>query len=112
MSSAETNRPIVSRLHHDELIQGVCEECVADPGKTTHALLSRQQMAQKKLVDTHRICASCSSTPPSEKVLCDSIDCPVLYARVAAQRDVDDLGDVDELVAQLKDREVEGGLEW
>lgn len=49
----------------------------------------------------------------SEKVLCDSVDCPVLYAKVAAERDAEDLGDVEELVARLRDDEGKsGGLDW
>ena len=95
------------------LTPGICEDCTSDPATTAHALLSRQHIAQSKLVDTHKLCASCSSTPMSEKVLCDSVDCPVLYARVAAERDVEDLGDVDELVTRLRDDGgSSGGLDW
>ncbi len=71
-------------------------------------MLSRLHIAQSKLIDTHKICASCSNTPISEKILCDSIDCPVLYARVAAERDVDDLADVDELVQRLREDDEAG----
>jgi DNA polymerase zeta len=96
-----------------ELTAGICEDCTSDPATTAHALLSRQHIAQSKLVDTHKLCASCSGTPVSEKVLCDSVDCPVLYAKVAAERDAEDLGDVDELVARLKDDGGRsGGLDW
>ena len=91
------------------LTSGICGECVADPSNAAHALLSRQHIAQKKLVDTHKICASCSSTPMQDKVLCDSIDCPVMYARVAASRDVEELADIPDLV---KDLDEEAALDW
>jgi DNA polymerase zeta len=97
-------------------LSGICSDCAQDPSTTIHALLSRQHLAQAKVIDVHKICASCSSVPQAEKVVCDSIDCPVLYARVAAERDVEDLGDVDELVERLKEvdvRSVRGeGLDW
>jgi len=80
----------------------VCNDCAGEPSTTTHALLSRQHLAQDKLKSYHAICASCSSTPLNDRILCDSIDCPVLYARVQAQRDVEDLGDVSEILAKLE----------
>nr|XP_019042303.1 DNA polymerase zeta subunit [Kwoniella bestiolae CBS 10118]OCF21233.1 DNA polymerase zeta subunit [Kwoniella bestiolae CBS 10118] len=79
----------------------LCTECQSTPSTTTHALLSRQQLATSKLLDLQKICSSCSSTPPGEKILCDSIDCPITYARVGAERDVEDLEDVVGLVREL-----------
>lgn len=34
--------------------------------------------------------------------MCDSIDCPITYARTQAQRDVEDLGDVQAILGQLR----------
>jgi len=53
-------------------------------------------------VATHKICASCSSTPLNDRILCDSVDCPVLYSRVQAQRDVEDLADVQGTLGRLE----------
>lgn len=100
---------------------GVCAECRSQPSTTVHALLSREHIAQDKLVSTHKICASCSSTPLHDKVLCDSVDCPVMYTRTAAQRDVDDLSDVQALVKELEEapertmgvkQRFKGALDW
>ncbi|WVQ70034.1 uncharacterized protein L199_008258 [Kwoniella botswanensis] len=79
----------------------LCMECQSDPSTTTHALLSRTQLASRKLLDLQKVCASCSSTPPGEKILCDSIDCPITYARIGAERDVEDLEEVAELLKEL-----------
>ncbi|ORX33427.1 hypothetical protein BD324DRAFT_585143 [Kockovaella imperatae] len=79
----------------------ICSICRTEPSTTTHALLSRQHLAQQRLLDTHKICASCSSTPVGERILCDSIDCPVTYARVTATRDVDDLADVPDILEEF-----------
>ena len=80
----------------------MCSICRLDPSTTSHALLSRQHLAEAKVLDTQKICASCSSTPVGERILCDSIDCPVTYARTAATRDVDDLNDIPSLLAELQ----------
>ncbi|WVQ98801.1 hypothetical protein IAU59_005932 [Kwoniella sp. CBS 9459] len=80
----------------------LCNECRSDPSTTSHALLSRQHIAQSKLISLQRICASCSSTPVGEKILCDSIDCPITYSRVGAERDVVDLEEIGGLVQELK----------
>nr|XP_018263770.1 DNA polymerase zeta subunit [Kwoniella dejecticola CBS 10117]OBR85928.1 DNA polymerase zeta subunit [Kwoniella dejecticola CBS 10117] len=80
----------------------ICEECQSDPSTTTHALLSRSQLASSKLMDLHKICASCSGIPVGEKIMCDSIDCPITYARINAERDVEDLEDVGELLRDLQ----------
>ncbi|OCF36582.1 DNA polymerase zeta subunit [Kwoniella heveanensis BCC8398] len=83
----------------------LCDECRSDPSTTSHALLSRQHLAQSKLLSLQRICASCSSTPVGEKILCDSIDCPITYARVGSERDVADLEEIGGLVQELKSQD-------
>ncbi|WRT67197.1 uncharacterized protein IL334_004163 [Kwoniella shivajii] len=79
----------------------LCGECLSTPSITSHALLSRQHIAESKLSDLHRICASCSSIPVGEKILCDSIDCPITYARTNAKRDVEDLEEIGGLLGEL-----------
>ncbi|RXK35490.1 hypothetical protein M231_07268 [Tremella mesenterica] len=80
----------------------ICRSCRHTPSSTSHALLSREHLAQSALSDFHRICASCSSTPPGEVILCDSVDCPVLYAKVKAEREMEDLGGVREVIGSLE----------
>ena len=50
---------------------------------------------------THKICSSCSETPLNDRILCDSVDCPVLYSRIQAQRDLEDLADVQITLGRL-----------
>ena len=56
------------------------------------------------MISAQRICASCSSTPISDEVRCDSIDCSVLYARVKAAWDLDDVAEIPKLVVALQKR--------
>nr|XP_031862677.1 uncharacterized protein CI109_001688 [Kwoniella shandongensis]KAA5529749.1 hypothetical protein CI109_001688 [Kwoniella shandongensis] len=93
----------------------LCSACRSEPSTTSHALLSRHHLAQSKLLSFQKICASCSSTPVGERILCDSVDCPITYARVVAERDVEDLGDVPTLVEELKVDDEVGvgvGVDW
>lgn len=51
--------------------------------------------------------------PPAEKIMCDSIDCPNTFARVAVEREVEDLEDVGELLLELKlEDEKSEDLNW
>lgn len=79
----------------------VCDECRHAPAESAEALLRAEHDAQARLIDLQRICASCSGTPAGERLLCDSVDCPVMYTRVAAERDAQDTGRARELVSQL-----------
>lgn len=90
--SRSTNTPTI---RHPLTLTEICMDCQADPSRTTHTLLSRTHLAQSRLSAIHKICSSCSSTPLAEPIMCDSIDCPVMYQRVSATRDVEDLKATD-----------------
>lgn len=64
--------------------------------------MSRYHLADSRLQSAHRICASCSSTPLAEPQRCDSLDCPVLYARVKAGWEADDVRAIPGLVMELE----------
>ncbi|GHJ88161.1 hypothetical protein NliqN6_4563 [Naganishia liquefaciens] len=89
-----------------DLELNVCERCraPANISSTLHALLSRLHLAESRVISAQRICASCSSTPISDEVRCDSIDCSVLYARVKAAWDLDDVAEIPKLVVALQKR--------
>jgi DNA polymerase zeta len=99
---------------------GICKLCVETPATSAHAILSREHLAQEKLATLHKICASCSGTPLNDKILCDSIDCPITYARTQAGRDMDDMVDVrralDVLDLESPEKKQEGpwgsALDW
>jgi hypothetical protein len=99
------NRVLTSYLWTD-LELNVCERCRKDENisSTLHTLLSRLHLAESRVISAQRICASCSSTPISDEVRCDSIDCSVLYARVKAAWDLDDVAGIPKLVDALQQR--------
>lgn len=80
----------------------ICAECLATPDVAAHALLAHENAMHARVRDIHRICASCAGTPVAEPVLCNSVDCPVMYARVAGERDAEDAAGSHRLLAQLE----------
>lgn len=88
--------------------KAVCSSCRYDLPSTVHTLMSRYHLADSRLQSAHRICASCSSTPLAEPQRCDSLDCPVLYARVKAGWEADDVRAIPGLVMELE-RDDEAG---
>lgn len=67
--------------------------------------MSRFHLAEDRLLSAHRICASCSSTPLTEQIRCESLACPVLYARFKAGWEADDLAGVPRLVEEIGKKE-------
>ncbi|KAF9229291.1 DNA/RNA polymerase [Gyrodon lividus] len=65
---------------------GICEDCCVHPEETIPNLLRRLQKGEKKLLNTHHICASCTSTAFGEPIECMNIDCPWLYERKKAEQ--------------------------
>lgn len=48
-------------------------------------LLSRLRIAEKEVNDIEAVCRDCSNTSYGP-ILCDSIDCPVMYRRDTCRR--------------------------
>ncbi|KAL7424032.1 DNA polymerase zeta [Cryptotrichosporon argae] len=70
--------------------EDICDDCRRNPAIATHTLHARDHMVQARLRAYQAICSSCSATPVAERILCDSIDCPVTYVRVQGQRDAEE----------------------
>ncbi|KIJ68443.1 hypothetical protein HYDPIDRAFT_124966 [Hydnomerulius pinastri MD-312] len=66
--------------------EGICDDCHANPQETIPNLLRRLRKGERKLLNTHQICASCTSTAPTEPIECMNIDCPWLFERKKAER--------------------------
>lgn len=72
---------IVCRSKLDDTGIPVCSDCLQQPHISLLSLVSRQQQAEKRVADLHRICQSCMGVPFGDEVICDSKDCPVFYSR-------------------------------
>ncbi|KAG8221660.1 hypothetical protein J3R82DRAFT_1944 [Butyriboletus roseoflavus] len=67
-------------------LDGICEACHANPQVTIPNLLLRLRKGEQRLLDTQRICASCTSNASNEPNVCMNIDCPWLYERKKAEQ--------------------------
>lgn len=74
-------------------------------------LSTRIQVNEARLVNAHRICASCAGCAQSEPIRCESLDCPWLYSRKKAEGKMELLAIVRELLGGLETGNIlSGGL--
>jgi len=69
--------------------EDICDDCYLNTQSTMAGILSKMKKGERRLVDTHRICASCTQTAPTEPFRCESLDCSWLYARTRAEDKLD-----------------------
>ena len=65
--------------------QSICNDCKRDSQKTVLALSEKIFELERKKMEINRICDSCCLR--SFDTDCESLDCPVLYARFRSDRD-------------------------
>ncbi|KAJ6509544.1 hypothetical protein C8R47DRAFT_1174181 [Mycena vitilis] len=76
----------------------ICDNCHLDPESAIPGILSKIHKGEKRLLDAHRICVSCTQTAQTEPVRCESLDCSWLYARTKAEDKLDFLVDLRHLL--------------
>ncbi|KAH9849760.1 hypothetical protein C2E23DRAFT_870439 [Lenzites betulinus] len=81
----------------------LCEVCRSDYAATMSELLSRAQVAEKRLKDVHVLCSSCCGTAPAEPVQCESLDCPWLYERKKLESQAEALTTVHDLIEEMEE---------
>ncbi|RDW86204.1 DNA-directed DNA polymerase zeta catalytic subunit REV3 [Aspergillus mulundensis] len=59
----------------------LCSDCVRQSPISLLELVSRQRQAEQRVANLERVCRSCMDVPFGDEVKCDSLDCPVFYAR-------------------------------
>jgi DNA polymerase zeta len=59
----------------------LCPACWEDKPKSMLSLQTNLNVEERKLLDLHKVCQSCSGISPLDEVTCDSKDCPVFYTR-------------------------------
>lgn len=80
----------------------LCTSCLRDPYKAILSLLNRVKKLERRLVDTHRVCSSCTGAAMSEQIECMSTDCPWLFSRKKAEDKGDQVARLQELVRELE----------
>jgi len=69
----------------------MCDACRADPHHTALIAQSKASQAEVRLQKIRLVCGTCAKLPVHETGACDSVDCPTLYARTKASRELDDV---------------------
>jgi DNA polymerase zeta len=103
---------IVCRSKLDDTGIPVCSDCLQQPHISLLSLVSRQQQAEKRVSDLHRVCQSCMGVPFGDDVICDSKDCPVFYSRTRHLASWKHTKATLEPIIKLLENQSESALEW
>ncbi|KAL4971767.1 hypothetical protein BDW66DRAFT_164737 [Aspergillus desertorum] len=90
----------------------ICSECVRQSHVSLLELISRQRQAEQKVANLERVCRSCMDVPFGDEVKCDSLDCPVFYARTRGLAHWRHTVAVHGPVIKLLQDNCGDGLEW
>ena len=72
---------LVCKQRLEEAEFPLCPRCVRQPHVSLLALKRRLSIDEKKVLQLHEVCASCSGLPLGDEIRCKSKDCPVFYTR-------------------------------
>ena len=63
----------------------LCEACASDPQRCEYVLLQRHGGAERTQAELRRLCVACTRVPDvRDAATCESLDCPVFFARCKA----------------------------
>lgn len=86
-------------------ISGICEDCRSNSSLASYQMLSKTHLAVKRASDLQRVCASCGRHSVHQQTECDSAECPVFYARAAANAEVEETSQNSLEVAKIWKRQ-------
>ncbi|KAL4805530.1 hypothetical protein BDV18DRAFT_21030 [Aspergillus unguis] len=90
----------------------VCSDCVQQPHVSLLDLITRQRQAEQKVANLERVCRTCMDIPFGDEVKCDSLDCPVFYARTRGLTHWRHVNAVLSPVVELLQDNCGDGLDW
>ncbi|KAH9944384.1 uncharacterized protein BXZ73DRAFT_87292 [Epithele typhae] len=85
----------------------LCDLCRTDYPLSMSELLARIHKTERRLMDVHLVCSSCSGIAPGEPVDCETLDCPWFYERQKTYAKSDALATIHELVDDLEEESKE-----
>ncbi|KAI6136646.1 hypothetical protein F5141DRAFT_1208970 [Pisolithus sp. B1] len=83
------------------LSEGICENCQVNSQEAIPNLLRRLHKGERRLLDTQKVCATCTANASAEPIECVNIDCPWLYERNKAERKIDFLEGLQAVIEDL-----------
>ncbi|QRW05068.1 DNA polymerase family B [Ceratobasidium sp. AG-Ba] len=85
----------------------ICEDCFEDRHFSAQLLLEKVRMVERRARNVHILCAACTSSPAADPILCESLDCPWMYARMKSVQNMEAIKGVQDLVARLPELSIE-----
>ncbi|TFL06544.1 hypothetical protein BDV98DRAFT_610115 [Pterulicium gracile] len=93
----------------EECEHAICDDCREDPLSTLAALTMRLRTGERRLMTSQAICTNCTGARLGEPIECVSLDCPWMYERSNAWKDIDVLANMGELADAIQEyHEVRG----
>ena len=77
----------------------VCPDCRSNKEETIFGLQMMRHRAEKRVGAAQLVCASCCAVSAAEEIECESIDCPWLFERFKAGRELEGAGQFAEQAA-------------
>ncbi|KAL2860261.1 hypothetical protein BJX68DRAFT_81444 [Aspergillus pseudodeflectus] len=72
---------IVCKVKLEDSEVPLCVNCMHHSHISLLDIVARQRQAEQRVANLERVCRSCMDIPFGDDVKCDSLDCPVFYAR-------------------------------
>jgi DNA polymerase zeta len=72
---------IVCKVKLEDSEVPLCVDCMQHSHTSLLDIVARQRQAEQRVANLERVCRSCMDIPFGDDVKCDSLDCPVFYAR-------------------------------
>ncbi|KAG9075359.1 DNA polymerase zeta [Ceratobasidium sp. UAMH 11750] len=85
----------------------ICEDCFEDRQFSAKLLLDKVRVVERRARNAQILCATCTSSPVAEPVMCESLDCPWMYARIKSAQNLEGIKGIQELVARLPELSME-----
>ncbi|CAE7105599.1 unnamed protein product, partial [Rhizoctonia solani] len=79
----------------------VCDDCLDDPLLSGKTLLEKIRRIERRVRGAQLVCATCTESPASETIMCESLDCPWMYARVKHAQKLQNIKQIQALITQF-----------
>ncbi|KEP54925.1 DNA polymerase type-B family catalytic domain protein [Rhizoctonia solani 123E] len=87
----------------------VCDDCLDDPLLSGKTLLEKVRRVERRVKGAQLVCAMCTESPASETIMCESLDCPWMYARVKNAQKLENIKQIQALITQFPSLKIQAG---
>ncbi|CEL57589.1 DNA polymerase zeta subunit [Rhizoctonia solani AG-1 IB] len=79
----------------------VCDDCLDDPLLSGKTLLEKVRRVERRAKGAQLVCATCTESPASETIMCESLECPWMYARVKNAQKLENIKQIQALITEF-----------